>query len=88
MVTPEMCCLWESMLAGQFRLQQSNVRRHANITPAIQQAVQQLESEAEESIARSARWVEDELQLSPWNLSSNFVATVQGKGKPVITRNS
>ncbi|MED6142970.1 hypothetical protein PIB30_002256 [Stylosanthes scabra] len=76
MVTPELVCAYESMQAGLYRL------KHLGITethPAnISSAMSRLPDEA--IALAAASHIERELQITPWNLSSNFVAcTSQGK---------
>ncbi|KAK7407342.1 hypothetical protein VNO78_09180 [Psophocarpus tetragonolobus] len=76
MVTPELVCAYESMQAGLYRL------KHLGITEThptnISSAMSRLPDEA--IALASASHIERELQITPWNLSSNFVAcTSQGK---------
>lgn len=76
MVTPELVCAFESMQAGLYRL------KHLGITEThpnnISSAMSRLPDEA--IALAAASHMERELQITPWNLSSNFVAcTSQGK---------
>ncbi|CAI8588323.1 unnamed protein product [Vicia faba] len=76
MVTPELVCAFESMQAGLYRL------KHLGITEThpnnISSAMSRLPDEA--IALAAASHIERELQITPWNLSSNFVAcTTQGK---------
>nr|KYP33535.1 Transcription initiation factor TFIID subunit 1-A [Cajanus cajan] len=76
MVTPELVCAFESMQAGLYRL------KHLGITEThptnISSAMSRLPDEA--IALAAASHIERELQITPWNLSSNFVAcTSQGK---------
>ncbi|KAK8472151.1 hypothetical protein PHAVU_002G127400 [Phaseolus vulgaris] len=76
MVPPELVCAYESMQAGLYRL------RHLGITEThptnISSAMSRLPDEA--IALAAASHIERELQITPWNLSSNFVAcTSQGK---------
>ncbi|XP_019445197.1 PREDICTED: transcription initiation factor TFIID subunit 1-like isoform X1 [Lupinus angustifolius] len=76
MVTPELVCSYESMQAGLYRL------KHLGITEThpthISSAMNRLPDEA--IALAAASHIERELQITPWNLSSNFVAcTSQGK---------
>eukprot|EP01119_Soliformovum_irregulare_P015805 TRINITY_DN4508_c0_g1_i1.p1 TRINITY_DN4508_c0_g1~~TRINITY_DN4508_c0_g1_i1.p1 ORF type:complete len:1471 (+),score=537.36 TRINITY_DN4508_c0_g1_i1:58-4470(+) len=80
MVTPEHVVLHESMQHGLYRLQQSGIVRFTGITPAFISAIQHLDQEADISIRKAAHRLEEELQLTPWNLTSNFVNAIQGKG--------
>ncbi|KAG6593022.1 Transcription initiation factor TFIID subunit 1, partial [Cucurbita argyrosperma subsp. sororia] len=75
-VTPEDVCKYESMQAGLYRL------KHLGITEvhpsAISSAMSRLPDEA--ITLAAASHIERELQITPWTLSSNFVAcTTQGK---------
>ncbi|XP_058723327.1 transcription initiation factor TFIID subunit 1-like [Vicia villosa] len=76
MVTPELVCAFESMQVGLYRL------KHLGITEThpnnISSAMSRLPDEA--IALAAASHIERELQITPWNLSSNFVAcTTQGK---------
>ncbi|XP_073220532.1 transcription initiation factor TFIID subunit 1 isoform X2 [Cicer arietinum] len=76
MVTPELVCGYESMQAGLYRL------KHLGITEThpnnISSAMSRLPDEA--IALAAASHIERELQITPWNLSSNFVScTSQGK---------
>lgn len=71
MVTPEDVCAYESMLAGQYRLRRLGITRLTH--PAgLSSAMNQLPDEA--IALAAASHIERELQITPWNLSSNFVA--------------
>ncbi|KAI9083926.1 hypothetical protein K1719_034184 [Acacia pycnantha] len=76
MLMPELVCAYESMQAGLYRL------KHLGITEThptnISSAMSRLPDEA--IALAAASHIERELQITPWNLSSNFVAcTSQGK---------
>ncbi|XP_024189416.1 transcription initiation factor TFIID subunit 1 isoform X3 [Rosa chinensis] len=75
MVKPEEVCAYESMQAGLYRL------KHLGITEthpsAISSAMSRLPDEA--ITLAAASHIERELQITPWNLSSNFVACTLGK---------
>ncbi|KAG5007883.1 hypothetical protein GLYMA_09G215000v4 [Glycine max] len=76
MVTPELVCAYESMQASLYRL------KHLGITEThptnISSAMSRLPDEA--IALAAASHIERELQITPWNLSCNFVAcTSQGK---------
>ncbi|KAF3439487.1 hypothetical protein FNV43_RR17765 [Rhamnella rubrinervis] len=75
MVKPEEVCAYESMQAGLYRL------KHLGITEthpsAISSAMSRLPDEA--IALAAASHIERELQITPWNLSSNFVSCTQGK---------
>jgi len=80
MVTPEMVCLYESMLAGQYRLQSTGVTRFTSTSPSFAAALQQLDETSDTNMMRAALALEEELHLTPWNLTGNFVNAMQGKG--------
>ncbi|KAK1407430.1 hypothetical protein QVD17_39046 [Tagetes erecta] len=77
LVTPENVCAFESMLAGMYRLKRLGI---SMTHPAgLSSAMNQLPDEA--IALAAASHIERELQITPWNLSSNFVAcTNQDKG--------
>ncbi len=85
LVSPEMVCMHESMLYGQYKLQQAGIRRLTNMNPGFGSAMQQLEQESNEALARAGKLLEEELLLTPWNLTSNFVNAAQGKGMLQLT---
>ncbi|XP_047333970.1 transcription initiation factor TFIID subunit 1 [Impatiens glandulifera] len=70
MVTPENVCAYESMLAGQYRLKRLGITRLIQPT-GLSSAMSQLPDEA--IALAAASHIERELQITPWNLSSNFV---------------
>lgn len=77
MVTPENVCAYESMQAGQYRLKRLGITRLTSAV-ALSSAMNQLPDEA--ITLAAASHIERELQITPWNLSSNFVAcTSQGR---------
>ncbi|XP_057526372.1 transcription initiation factor TFIID subunit 1 isoform X2 [Amaranthus tricolor] len=76
MVTPEAVCSYESMLAGLNRLKRLGITRLAHLTgptqlAALSSAMNQLPDEA--IALAAASHIERELQITPWNLSANFV---------------
>lgn len=77
MVTPENVCAFESMQAGMYRLKRLGI---SMTNPAdLSSAMNQLPDEA--IALAAASHIERELQITPWNLSSNFVAcTNQDRG--------
>ncbi|PWA89579.1 HAC13 protein (HAC13) [Artemisia annua] len=77
LVTPEHVCAFESMLAGMYRLKRLGI---SMTHPAgLSAAMNQLPDEA--IALAAASHIERELQITPWNLSSNFVAcTNQDRG--------
>uniref|UniRef100_A0A5B7AIG9 Transcription initiation factor TFIID subunit 1 n=1 Tax=Davidia involucrata TaxID=16924 RepID=A0A5B7AIG9_DAVIN len=71
MVTPENVCAYESMQAGLYRLKRLGITRLTH-TSGLSSAMNQLPDEA--IALAAASHIERELQITPWNLSSNFVA--------------
>ncbi|XP_042499646.1 transcription initiation factor TFIID subunit 1 [Macadamia integrifolia] len=73
MVTPENVCAYESMLAGLHRLKRLGISKLTNPS-GLSSAMNQLPDEA--IALAAASHIERELQITPWNLSSNFVACI------------
>ncbi|KAF5731919.1 transcription initiation factor TFIID subunit 1 isoform X1 [Tripterygium wilfordii] len=71
LVSPENVCAYESMQAGLYRLKHLGITRLTN-TAGISSAMSQLPDEA--IALAAASHIERELQITPWSLSSNFVA--------------
>ncbi|XP_021290621.1 transcription initiation factor TFIID subunit 1-like [Herrania umbratica] len=71
LVFPEHVCAYESMQAGLYRLKHLGITRLTHPT-TISSAMSQLPDEA--IALAAASHIERELQITPWNLSSNFVA--------------
>uniref|UniRef100_A0A1J3GLH2 Transcription initiation factor TFIID subunit 1 n=1 Tax=Noccaea caerulescens TaxID=107243 RepID=A0A1J3GLH2_NOCCA len=71
LVAPEHVCSYESMLAGLYRLKHLGITRFT-LPASISNALAQLPDEA--IALAAASHIERELQITPWNLSSNFVA--------------
>ncbi|XP_028074055.1 transcription initiation factor TFIID subunit 1-like isoform X2 [Camellia sinensis] len=71
MVMPENVCAYESMLAGLCKLKQLGITRLTN-SNGLSSAMNQLPDEA--IALAAASHIERELQITPWSLSSNFVA--------------
>eukprot|EP01102_Stenamoeba_stenopodia_P010960 TRINITY_DN3347_c0_g1_i2.p1 TRINITY_DN3347_c0_g1~~TRINITY_DN3347_c0_g1_i2.p1 ORF type:complete len:1297 (-),score=390.85 TRINITY_DN3347_c0_g1_i2:240-4130(-) len=87
LVTPEQVCLFESMLAGVQQLQDSGIEK-LNFPVSITTAVNQLDTTDEEKrkqLRKALPELEKELHLTPWNLTSNFVAAMQGKAVLQLT---
>jgi hypothetical protein len=79
LITPEKICQYESMLAGQLSLH----NRGISITSIdkLPAAVQKLKKEViEPRTAYLAGYIEDELMVTPWNLTSSYIMTKQNKG--------
>lgn len=78
MVTPENVCAYESMQAGLYRLKRLGITRLTQPSGLLS-AMNQLPDEA--ITLAAASHIERELQITPWNLSINFVAcTNQDRG--------
>ncbi|XP_031489474.1 transcription initiation factor TFIID subunit 1 isoform X2 [Nymphaea colorata] len=73
MVSPEDVCTYESMLAGQHRLKRLGISRLTN-TVGLAFAMNQIPDEA--ITLAAASHIERELQITSWNLSSNFIACI------------
>ncbi|XVE80957.1 hypothetical protein DITRI_Ditri15bG0023500 [Diplodiscus trichospermus] len=71
LVSPEHVCAYESMQAGLYRLKHLGITRLTTLT-SVSSALSQLPDEA--IALAAASHIERELQITPWNLSSNFVA--------------
>ncbi|XP_031250159.1 transcription initiation factor TFIID subunit 1-like isoform X2 [Pistacia vera] len=71
LVCPEHVCSYESMLAGLYRLKHSGITQ-LTLPASISSAMSQLPDEA--IALAAASHIERELLITPWNLSSNFVA--------------
>ena len=70
-------CAFESMQAGLYRLKRLGITRLAHLTgptqlAALSSTMNQLPDEA--IALAAASHIERELQITPWNLSANFVA--------------
>ncbi|KAG5530160.1 hypothetical protein RHGRI_030509 [Rhododendron griersonianum] len=85
MVTPENVCAYESMQAGLHRLKRLGITRLTHPT-GLSSAMNQLPDEA--IALAAASHIERELLITPWNLSSNFVACTsqEAVGGPVNLR--
>lgn len=64
-------CSYESMLAGLYRLKHLGITQFT-LPASISTALAHLPDEA--IALAAASHIERELQITPWNLSSNFVA--------------
>ncbi|XP_059653266.1 transcription initiation factor TFIID subunit 1-like isoform X2 [Cornus florida] len=73
MVSPENVCAYESMHAGLYRLKRLGFIRLTH-PHGLSSAMNQLPDEA--IALAAASHIERELQITPWNLSSNFVACI------------
>ncbi|XVF65743.1 hypothetical protein PTKIN_Ptkin09bG0274400 [Pterospermum kingtungense] len=71
LVSPEHVCAYESMQAGLYRLKHLGITRLTTLS-SVSSAMSQLPDEA--IALAAASHIERELQITPWNLSSNFVA--------------
>ncbi|ONK74049.1 uncharacterized protein A4U43_C03F2260 [Asparagus officinalis] len=71
MLSPENVCSYESMQAGLYRLKRLGISRLTHPV-GLSSAMNQLPDEA--IALAAASHIERELQITPWNLTSNFVA--------------
>lgn len=82
MVSPEAVCCFESMLRGQQYLADLGISLFTNVG-SITQALSSLPDS--DPLKQRAMLVENELQLTPWNLTYNFISAMQGKGRMQLT---
>jgi transcription initiation factor TFIID subunit 1 len=82
MVSPESVCCFESMLAGQQHLVDKGISTFTNVG-TIPQAITGLPEG--DPLKQRAMLVENELLLTPWNLTYNFISSMQGKGRLQLT---
>jgi len=80
-VSPEEVCQYESMRAGQLALQEKGI----SITSIdkLESAVKKVKSELNEDDRKTkhlANWIEEQLMLTPWNLTNSYISTKQSKG--------
>lgn len=82
MGSPESVVCFESMLAGQQHLIDKGILQLTNVgaTTATTQSL----SDAD-PLKQRATLLENELQLTPWNLTFNFISSMQGKGRLQLT---
>ncbi|KAF2070503.1 hypothetical protein CYY_008169 [Polysphondylium violaceum] len=78
LVTPEIVCAYESMLVGLQRLQDNGII-HFTAPGTIPTILGNFDDE--DPIKKKFKPVEDELSITPWNLTSSFISSMQGKGK-------
>eukprot|EP00698_Gefionella_okellyi_P004128 TRINITY_DN13864_c0_g1_i1.p1 TRINITY_DN13864_c0_g1~~TRINITY_DN13864_c0_g1_i1.p1 ORF type:complete len:1488 (-),score=323.02 TRINITY_DN13864_c0_g1_i1:34-4497(-) len=83
LATPEQVCAFESMLAGQLRLSDKGITQL--IAPAGVDAMQTVQESFQDDIKEAAMYVEEELKLTPWNISSNFIAAMNGRAQLTLT---
>lgn len=67
LVPPEKVCAYESLLFGQQQLTDAGIKRF--LTPSSLEGL----SFPDKKLQEDAKLVEEELELTPWNLSSNFI---------------
>jgi len=89
MITPENLCQYESMLAGQRLLNDKGIR--ITSIDKVPNAIQKLKKEvSDKKISRVASYIEEELTITPWNLTSSYVRSktengmmrIEGLGDP------
>ena len=84
LITPEMACNFESMLAGQARLQDMSIDR-LTTTAGVNTAIAQIDELGDRQLSEQARVIDEQLKLTPWNITSNFINAMQGKGQLQLT---
>ena len=84
LITPEEICQYESMLAGQRRLKDKGIK--ITSIDKVPNAIQKLKKEMEnKEISYLADFIEEELTITPWNLTSSYLKTKGEKGMMRIT---
>ena len=84
MITPEEICQYESMLAGQRRLKDKGIK--ITSIDKVPNAIQKLKKEMDnKKISFWADFIEEELTVTPWNLTSSYLKTKGEKGMMRIT---
>jgi Transcription initiation factor TFIID, subunit TAF1 len=84
MITPEEICQYESMLAGQRRLKDKGIK--ITSIDKVPNAIQKLKKEMDnKEISYWADFIEEELTVTPWNLTSSYLKTKGEKGMMRIT---
>ncbi|OMJ72784.1 hypothetical protein SteCoe_28703 [Stentor coeruleus] len=79
MITPEEICQFESMLAGQRRLKDKGIK--ITSIDKVPNAIQKLKKEMDnKDINYWADFIEEELTVTPWNLTSSYLKTKGEKG--------
>lgn len=80
-VSPEEVCQYESMRAGQLALQEKGIT--ITSIDKLESAVKKVKSELNEDDRKTkhlANWIEEQLMLTPWNLTNSYISTKQSKG--------
>jgi len=67
---PDDVCLYECLLAGSQRLQDSGITLH-HTNPSLHSAVMSVDQG--HPLRRPMKFIEEELLITPWNLTANFV---------------
>lgn len=83
MVSPEEVCTYESMLSGAQLLHDIGIERLHQMSQTVQAAVQAVP--VGHRLRRGGKLIEEELQLTSWNLTQNFIHAMEGKGLLQIT---
>jgi transcription initiation factor TFIID subunit 1 len=83
LVTPEDVCKHESMLAGAQRLRDIGIERLHEVKSEYQAAIQSVPPD--HRLKRAVKLIEEELQLTPWNLTKNFINAMHGRGVLQLT---
>jgi len=83
-ITPEMVCAYESMCAGQQRLIDAGVTT-LTVPAGVNEAIAQFDEHTDPAILEAAAAIEEELKLTPWNLTSNFISAMNGRATLTLT---
>jgi transcription initiation factor TFIID subunit 1 len=76
MVTPEALCAYESMQAGKYHLSDIGLEV-LTVSPQLASVITKMKNE--NPLKRTALVIDQELRLSPWNLSENFLTASKGR---------
>eukprot|EP00930_Biecheleria_cincta_P073253 TRINITY_DN60565_c0_g1_i1.p1 TRINITY_DN60565_c0_g1~~TRINITY_DN60565_c0_g1_i1.p1 ORF type:complete len:1356 (+),score=257.25 TRINITY_DN60565_c0_g1_i1:205-4272(+) len=84
-MTPEDVCMLEAVKRGEDRLQALGIDELRNFDKPLSKAVKELEelegrqSAGDDSLVLSARWVMEQLQLTPWYVTSQYATVVRAQ---------
>eukprot|EP01130_Rhizamoeba_saxonica_P010294 TRINITY_DN4211_c0_g3_i1.p1 TRINITY_DN4211_c0_g3~~TRINITY_DN4211_c0_g3_i1.p1 ORF type:complete len:854 (+),score=220.47 TRINITY_DN4211_c0_g3_i1:115-2562(+) len=76
-ISPDDVALYECMLAGSRELQSIGIEGLHNVTVPLLSNIDKIPDASR--LRPAAKRIEEELRLTPWNLTSNFIQAVEGK---------
>lgn len=79
LVTPEQVCCYQSMEAAQARLCSIGITL-MNTSTQLHQFLKKMDRLSSGGLFKLAQFIDQELKLCPWELTSNYLTAVQGKG--------